>query len=95
MFCGVLHSRAVYADTQMRVHKALIVDYRIGCKFSLSLREKNFFVVQGGQRLTEISRSRNRLSSNFWHKLSPSVCSFSLKCCLFCDNVLQYLRGSS
>ena len=42
-------------------------------------------------------------SSKFWHKLSPScvafasalsVCYFSVKSCLFCANVLHYLRGS-
>ena len=61
MVCGVLCSRFVCLDTQMRVHKVLIVDYCIGGKLSLSLPEKNLFVVQGGRRLTEISRSRNRL----------------------------------
>ena len=74
MVCGVLCSRFVCLDPQMRVHKVLIVDYCIGGKLSLSLPEKNLFVVQGGRRLTEISRSRNRLW-RFRGRLKPADCS--------------------
>ena len=48
MVCGVLCSRVVCLDTQMRVHKVLIVDYRIGGKFSLSLPEKIYLWFKAG-----------------------------------------------
>ena len=48
MVCGVLCSRVVCLDTQMRVHKVLIVDYCIGGKFSLSLPEKTYLWFKAG-----------------------------------------------
>ena len=58
--CGTLCSRFVCLDTQMRVHKVLIVDYCIGGKFSLFTR-KNLFVVQGGRNGAAKARLRTRL----------------------------------
>ena len=69
MFCGVLHSRAVYADTQMRVHKALVVDYRIGCKFSLLTRKK---LICGSRRA---KADRNHLKSvAFFLPMCYAIC---------------------